>query len=83
MNNAGDSVYYFNYFILWISHDFYFDYTSTEHCFLSYNIPDMQCLKAKEGYTIYLNTVIKPDECINYSTKQAAVIYNSYTMECL
>jgi len=68
MNNPGSSVYYFNNFRMWLNNDFYFDYTSTDNCFLYYRIPGMKCLKAKEGYARYSSIAIKSDKCSSYST---------------
>lgn len=32
---------------------------------------------------MYEGDVVKPDECIKFSSLNKAVIYNKYTMECL
>ena len=87
--NYGTS-YYFDNFNIYTNYDFYFDYTSTDGCFIYYNLADMNCIKPKEGYALYKGDstdgkviVVPKDDCYSYSTETQATIYNPYTMECL
>ena len=82
-NLAALSVYFFNNVQLFMNNDFYFDYTSTDPCFLYYNIEDMKCVKAKKGYALYKDQVVQEDDCPNFSSFAIPVIYNPYTHECL
>ena len=43
----------------------------------------MQCIKAKQGYSLFESTVILKNDCYKYSSATQATIYNPYTMECV
>jgi len=51
--SASSLKFYINNFRIFEGSNFYFDYTTEEHCFMYYDISDMKCLKAKEGYSVY------------------------------
>jgi len=57
MYNSGNAGFFFNNLRIFSNYDFYFDYTSTELCWLFYKIADMQCLKTKPGY-VPINNVV-------------------------
>ena len=61
--NIGNADYFFNNLKIFSNYDFYFDYTSTEHCWLFYNIADMHCLKTKKGYVQIDNVVYDKSYC--------------------
>lgn len=63
----SDNFYSINNIKIILGSVFYFDYTSTNPCFIYYNLVDMKCLKAKSGYTIYHGQVISQNDCFNYS----------------
>lgn len=49
---------------VFVGSEFYFDYsTINNNCFIYYDLTDIKCLKAKEGYAIYEGVVLKPETC--------------------
>ena len=66
--NSGNAGFFFNNLKIFSNYDFYFDYTSTEHCWLFYNIASMQCLKTKQGYVQINNVVYDKSYCYSLST---------------
>ena len=83
MNNPEGSGYFFNNLNIFSNYDFYFDYTSTDNCFLYYNLANMQCIKAKEGYILLGGAAVEKNKCLSGSIATQAMTYNPYTMECM
>ena len=66
--NSGNAGFFFNNLRIFSNYDFYFDYTSTENCWLLYNIAGMECLKTKQGYVQIDNVVYDTSYCYSLST---------------
>lgn len=50
---AGGLKFYINNFRIFEGSNFYFDYTATDSCFMYYDLANMKCLKARDGYAVY------------------------------
>lgn len=78
---------YFNFYLnnvrVFLGSDFYLDYSTSNNCFIYYNLANIKCLKAKKGYAIYKEAVTLPESCYQYGSFFEAVVYNKYTMECI
>lgn len=53
LSNTQYKSIYLNNIRVFMNTDFYFDYSTSSNCYLSYYIPSLYCLKAKKGYVTY------------------------------
>ena len=50
---SNSRVIYLNNLKIFQGSDFYFEYSLDDPCFLYYDLSDMKCLKAKQGYAMF------------------------------
>lgn len=78
---TSSSDYYINLIRFLLGSVFYFDYTN-DPCFIYYNLAYMKCLKAKDGFAVYLGMVLPASECYDISSSTTSIVYNSNFNEC-
>lgn len=63
--------------------DFYFDYTDSDNCFLySSTANDMQCVKAKNGYSILNGKTVGGQDCATAEPSKLLLVPNLLYAEC-
>ena len=45
--------FFINNFRIFQGSNFYFNYAAADPCFMYYDLSNMKCLKAKEGYAVF------------------------------
>ncbi|KAL4446611.1 hypothetical protein ABPG74_005549 [Tetrahymena malaccensis] len=66
--SGQNTLMYFDNFSIYEAYGFiYYDYTQLNPCYIYVNVQNMKCIRLKNGYLYYQNTIITQNQCLQLS----------------